>query len=288
MKILVTGGTGTVGSQLVSELLRREASVRLLARDPGKFQHLDLNVEWVQGDLEVADSLEQAFDQVDAVFLLISVSQTETSQGLNAVHAAKKAGVSKIVYLSAPMYEHMIQIPHIGSKIPVEEAIKQSGMSYTILRPNNFFQNDYAFRDAILQYGVYPQPLGSVGLNRVDASDIGYAGANALLLNGFEGKEYPLNGPDVVTGEEIAKIYSRHMGTTVRYAGDNLDEWYQQAITMLPEWMAQDFREMYEQFQKYGCLGTEEEFILQKELLQREPRSFSDFVAETVARWKSE
>jgi len=288
MKILVLGGTGTVGSQLVTELLNRKVSVRILARDPQKSLHMFSNVEWVRGDLEIPDSLGSAFDQVDAVFLLTGLAQTETSQGITAVQAAVKAGVAKIVYLSVPMHAHMLHIPHIKSKIGVEEAIKQSGMKYTILRPNNFFQNDNGFRDAILRSGVYPQPLGSVGLHRVDVGDIAYAAANALLLEGYDGKEYPLNGPEALTGDTIAKTYSRLAGTPVRYVGDNLDAWYQQAVTMMPEWLAQDFRVMYDAFQKSGCLGTEQDFVRQREVLMRDPRSFDDFVAETVARWKSE
>ncbi|MGC5327734.1 SDR family oxidoreductase [Brevibacillus sp. SYSU BS000544] len=288
MNVLVIGGTGTVGSHLVPELLNRNASVRILSRNPVNSQHLYENAEWVQGDLEAPECLDRAFDQMDAVFLLIGMSRTETSQAITAIDAAKNAGVSKIVYLSAPLYDHMIHIPHIRSKIRIEDAIKQSGMKYTILRPNNFFQNDYSFREAILQYGIYPQPLGSVGLHRVDTGDIAYAAANALLLSGYEGKTYPLYGTEVLTGEAIAETYSRHMGTTVRYAGDNLDAWYQQAVTMLPEWLAQDFRVMYESFQQLGCLGTEQDFLLQRELLQRDPRSFDKFVEETVARWKSE
>jgi uncharacterized protein YbjT (DUF2867 family) len=288
MNILVIGGTGTVGSQLVAELINRKATVRILTRDPSKTQHTNINAEWVQGDLEAPDSLGKAFDQLDAVFLLTGLAKTETSQGITAVDAARIAGVPKIVYLSAPMDKPMLQIPHIRSKIGVEEAIKHSGMKYTILRPNNFFQNDYSFREAIVQYGVYPQPLGSIGLHRVDVVDIAYAAANALLLGGYEGKEYPLYGPEALTGETIAETYNRYAGTPVRYAGDDLDAWYQQAVTMMPEWLAQDFRVMYECFQKYGCLGNEQDFIRQQELLQREPRSFDAFVAETVARWKND
>ncbi|MGJ7921710.1 SDR family oxidoreductase [Neobacillus sp. LXY-4] len=288
MNILVIGGTGTVGSQVVSELLKRKATVSILTRDPSKITYKHLNSEWIQGDLEVPESLAGTFDQFDAVFLLTSMSQTETSQGVTAVKEARKAGVRKIVYLSAPMYESMLHIPHIKSKIGIEEEIKKSGIDYTILRPNNFFQNDYWFRDAILKEGVYPQPLGSVGLNRIDVGDIAYAAANALLFNGYEGIEYPIYGSQVLTGEAIAETYSRHTGTTVRYIGDDLDSWYQQAIKTMPEWLARDYCVMYECFQRFGCLGTEQDFILQKTLLQREPRSFDDFVADTVARWKKQ
>lgn len=184
------------------------------------------------------------------------------------------------------MHEHMLHIPHIKGKIGIEEAIKQSGIKYTILRPNNFFQNDIWFQEAVMNDGVYPQPLGPVGLHRVDAGDIAYAAANALLLDGYENKEFPLNGPEALTGDAIAETYALHIGKAVRYAGDDLDAWYRQAIKAMPEWLAQDFRVMYEAFQKQGCLGTEQDFMRQRELLLREPRSFDEFVAETVARWK--
>lgn len=288
MKILVIGGTGTVGSQVVSELVSRKASVRVLTRDPKKNQNTHLDVEWLQGDLEIPESLAGTFDQLDAVFLLTSMSQTETSQGVTAVKTARKAGVSKIVYLSVPMYEHMLHIPHIRSKIGVEEEIKKSGIDYTILRPNNFFQNDYGFRDVIMKDRIYPQPLGSVGLNRVDVEDIAYAAANALLLTGYEGKEYPIYGAEVLTGDKIAETYSQYTGTTVRYIGDDLDTWYQQAINIMPKWLAHDLCLMYKSFQDFGCLGTEQDFKIQQQLLLRKPKSFETFVAETVAHWKNE
>ncbi|WP_261301764.1 SDR family oxidoreductase [Paenibacillus andongensis] len=92
--------------------------------------------------------------QADAIFLANALSPTETAQGLAAVEAAKRADVKKIVYLSVPMPEDSKHMPHFKSKIPVEEAIRQSGASFTILRPNNFFQNDYWYREAILHHRI--------------------------------------------------------------------------------------------------------------------------------------
>jgi hypothetical protein len=126
-----------------------------------------------------------------------------------------------------------------------------------------------------------------VGLHRVDVGDIAHAAANALLLPGYEGGEYPLNGPEILTGEAIAETYRRHAGTDVRYAGDDLEAWHRQAVLTMPEWLVRDFRVMYASFQQYGCLGSEQDFARQKELLLREPRSFDAFVAETVIGWKN-
>lgn len=215
-----------------------------------------------------------------------ALSHTETEQAVAAVEAAKKAGVKKIVYLSVPIMEDNKHIPHFKSKIPIEEAIRQSGMAYTLLRPNNFYQNDYWYRDVILGYRIYPQPIGSIGLNRVDARDIAEAAANALLLDGYEGKEYPVVGSEPLTGHSIANIYSRILGEEIRFGGDDLDAWFEQARTVLPEWMAEDLKIMYQYFQYKGMVASERDFELQGEILKREPLSFEAFVAETAAIWK--
>ncbi|MFC5469313.1 SDR family oxidoreductase [Cohnella suwonensis] len=287
MNILVIGGTGTVGSLVAANLAKQGARVRVLTRNPDLANRLPDSVGTCPGDLESPDTLAGAFYQADAVFLLNALSQTETAQGLAAVEAAKRAGVKKIVYLSVPMPEGSKHIPHFKSKIPIEEAIRQSGAMYTILRPNNFYQNDYWYRDAILDYRIYPQPIGSIGLNRVDVRDIADAAVNALLRNGYAGKEYPIVGPHPLTGNATADIYSRILGEEIRYGGDDLDAWFEQSRSVLPEWMAKDFKIMYQYFQDKGLQATERDFELQREILNREPRSFESFVSETVAHWKN-
>src|SRR5687767_232391 len=190
MNILVTGGTGTVGSQVVRELAARGGhSVKVLTRDPGKVTGLPAGVEAVAGNLLEPASVRQVFTGVDAVFLLNPVSQTETSEALMAVTAMRNAGVKRVVYVSVHHVDGAPWLPHFGSKIGVEEAIKKSGMEYTILRPNNFYQNDYWFKDVLQQYSVYPQPIGSAGLSRVDTRDIGEAAAIALTEGGHARSE---------------------------------------------------------------------------------------------------
>ena len=164
--------------------------------------------------------------------------------------AAKAAGVQHIVYLSVVMPPGSEVIPHFASKIPVEQAVQASGIPWTILRPNNFFQNDLWFRDAITTYGVYPQPLGPRGLNRVDVRDIAEAAANAFTRG--VGGVVPLNGPRGLTGDDTARVYSEILRRPVRYGGDDLDVWAKQASAMMPPWMVQDMRIMYDYFIRQG------------------------------------
>jgi uncharacterized protein YbjT (DUF2867 family) len=285
MKILVTGGTGTVGSRVVSGLLARGASVRVLTRSPHKLARLDGLVEVAEGGLLDSAALGGAMRGVDALFLLTPLAQDETAQGLNAVAAARGAGVRRIVFQTVHRLEEAAHIPHFGSKIPVKRAILNSGLDYSFIEPNNFFQNDLWLQDPIRLFGVYPQPLGAKGLHRVDAEDVAGAAVNALLDEGHSGQSYPLVGPDLLTGEDCAGIWSRRLGREVQYVGDDLDNWEKQAELLMPPWLAHDLRVMYEHFQASGLIATDEEQAACRRILGRLPRRFDEFVDATVASW---
>lgn len=286
MKVLVVGGSGTVGSQVTRQLLERGAQVRVMSRS-GDRNKLALPVEMVQGDLERPETLGPQFDGVDAMFLLNALSETETAQGLAAIETARNSGVKKVVYMSVLMPRGSESIPHFASKIPVEQAVRKSGLKWTILRPNNFYQNDVGLRDAITGYGVYPQPIGDKGVTRVDVRDIADAAAHAFFDKGHDGMIYPLNGPRAWTGEETARVYSENLGRDVRYSGDNLEAWGAQVRAFMPEWLVRDLTIMYRFFQERGFQATPEEIETQRTLLGHDPRAFETFVWEVSAQWRS-
>ncbi len=161
MTVLVAGGTGTVGSQVVRALLERGAAVQVLTRNPEKSSSLSKGATLVAGNLLEPSTVRRVFDAVDAVFLLNAVGPTEAHEALMAISGMRLAGVKRLVYLSVHQVDGAPWLPHFGGKIGVEAAVRKSGIPFTILRPNNFYQNDYWFKDALLQAGVYPQPLGA-------------------------------------------------------------------------------------------------------------------------------
>ena len=285
MSILVTGGTGTVGSAVVKELAGKGADVRVLTRDAAKLKAAK-GVTAVQGNLLEPGTVRRAFDGVDGVFLLTAVSQTEASEALMAITGLRLAKVKHVVYLSVHHADKAAWLPHFGSKVGVEEALKVSGIPFTILRPNNFYQNDYWFKDVLLQYGVYPQPLGGAGVSRVDVRDIAEAAAVTLTTTGHEGQSYDLVGPEAVTGESTAKSWSAALGKPIAYGGDDLDAWEKQQLQYLPDWMVFDFRYMYEHFQKNGLVASAEAIARQTKLLGHAPRGFDAFARETAAGWR--
>ncbi len=286
MKVLVVGGTGTVGRQVTRHLLERGATVRVLSRTADRAK-LELPVEAVQGDLEQPSTLESQFTGVDAMFLLNALSRSETTQGLSAVEAARKAGVKKIVYMSVLMPPGSEAIPHFASKIPVEQAVMESGLAWTILRPNNFYQNDLGLRDPIVGSGVYTQPLGDRGVSRVDVRDIADGAVNALFDPAHEGAIYAMNGPRPWTGAETARIYAENLGRMVRYAGNDLTAWAEQVSAFMPDWLVKDLVIMYGFFQERGFQATPAELELQRKLLGHDPRAFETFAWEVTPLWRS-
>lgn len=287
MKVLVLGGTGTVGSQVVAELVARKAEVRVLTRNADKAAALPPGARAVTGDLLDPATVRSAFQGMDGVFLLNSVSTTESHEGLMAVNGARLSGVKRLVYMSVQGADDAPYLPHFGSKVGVETAVKASPFEWTILRPNNFYQNDSWFRDALLQYGVYPQPLGDAGVSRVDVRDIAEAAAIALTTGEYAGLTYNLVGPDPLTGKKTAEIWSRALDRPITYAGNDLDAWEKQSLQYMPAWMVFDFRLMYQFFQQNGFTATREDIERQTRLLGHPPRRFEDYARETAAAWKS-
>jgi len=287
MKILVIGGTGTVGSQVVRELLARNVEVQVLTRSTDKAKALPAGAKSVTGDLLDPNTVRAVFKGAEGVFMLNAVSPTETHEGLMALNGAHLSGVKRFVYMSVHNVDQAPHLPHFGAKLPIETALQAFGIPYTILRPNNFYQNDYWVKDALLQYGVYPQPLGEVGCSRVDVRDIAEAAAIALTTNGHEGQIYNLVGPEVHTGQSTAQIWSQALGKTIAYAGNDLEAWEQQSLQYMPAWMVFDFKLMFAFFQKHGLKATPADLERQTKLLGHAPRRFEDFAKETAKMWKS-
>ena len=278
MKILVIGGTGTVGGALVERLVRRGDTARVLTRSVAKSGGLPAGAEGAVGDLADPASLRPAMEGMDAVFLLVPLHPDETRLGLNAVSAAKEAGIGRLVFLSVFGAETAPEVPHFINKVPIEEAVAASCLPFAILRPNYFYQNDEQLAPAIAQ-GLYPQPIGEVGVSGIDVGDIADAAVNALTDPAHGGRTIPLAGDDLLTGPAAASTYAKHLGHGVRYGGDDLDAWAASMAEHLPGWLVADLRAMFDHFLRHGLRATGADREATRQVLGRPPRRFDDFAA---------
>ena len=288
MTILVTGGTGTVGSHVVANLAAAGHDTRVLTRSPEKVGALPNGVTGAIGALSEPVTLGPAFEGIDRLFLLTPLAQDEVDQGLAGVEAARAAGVERIVFMSVHQADQALRIPHFASKVEIVRGLERSGIPYTVLEPNSFYQNDVWFRQPLMEFGVYPNPLGSVGLNRVDVRDIATAAVTALTEDGHEGEHYPVVGPEVWTGESSAQAWSAALGSGVIYGGDDVERWAQAASAMMPGWLVADLKIMFVDFQARGLLASDDDFARQHRLLGRDPIPFERFTTEVAGVWKAQ
>ena len=287
MTILVTGATGTVGRQVIEQLVKRGADVRALVRDPAK-PNFPAGVAVAQGDLLDVDSLRSAFSGVSTLFLLNAVASDEFTQALIALNLAREAGIERIVYLSVIHSDLYVNVPHFAGKFAVERMIEKMGFNATILRPAYFMNNDLTIKDVVTGYSVYPMPIGSKGLAMIDARDIGEIAAIELVRREQSATPLPLDrinlvGPDVLTGTDVAGIWSEVLGRAIAYPGDDTAGFEKNLRQFMPSWMAFDMRLICERFLTEGMIPEPGDAPRLTTLLGRPLRSYRDFAAETVA-----
>jgi uncharacterized protein YbjT (DUF2867 family) len=284
MKILVTGGTGTVGSKVVDQLLQRGANVRALIRKKGAAK-LPADVETMVGDLLDPVSVQVALQGVDKLYLLNAVVPDELTQGLIAFDLAKREKLQQIVYHSVFRVQAFKDVPHFASKLAIENALHEFDLPFTIIRPNYFYQNDLTLKDPITKAGVYPIPLGTIGISAVDVRDIAEAAATALTSNGHLGKTYNLNGPDILSGDAVASIWTEVLGKRIRYGGHDMDAFEEGMRKTSPSWAAFDLRMMFQGYLERGFTSENDDIEVLTKLIGHRPRRYRDFAKEAAVAW---
>lgn len=287
MTILVTGATGTVGGQVVNQLVVRGADVRVLSRNPAKADLPD-QVTAIQGDILDVDAMRAALDGVSTLFLLNAVVADEFTQALIALNLAREAGIERVVYLSVIHSDQYVDVPHFAGKFAVERMIEHTGIPATILRPAYYINNDVSLKDTIRDKSIYPMPVGTTGLQMVDVRDIGEVAAIELLRREDAPKPLPLRwinlvGPDLLTAASIAKIWTDTLDQTVKPVGDpqGLEQMFKQ---FGPSWTAYDMRKMAERFQSDGMFAESGDVDHLESLLGRPLRSYRDFAQEIAVQ----
>lgn len=287
MTILITGATGNVGRQVIQQLVQRGAKVRALVRDPAK-ANFPAGVEVVPGDLLDVAALRSAFTGVSTLFLLNAVVPDEFTQALLTLNLAREAGVERVVYLSVIHSDRYLNVPHFAGKFGVERMLEEMGFAATILRPAYFMNNDLTVKDVVTGYGVYPMPIGSKGLAMIDARDIGEIAAIELLRREQASKPLPLErinlvGPDTLTGDDVAAIWSTVLDRPITYGGDDTAGFEKNLLNFMPPWMAYDMRLMSERFLTVGMVPESGDVKRLTTLLGRPLRSYREFATEIAA-----
>ena len=213
--ILVTGATGTVGREVVAQLLLAGEKVRALTRNPSRAQ-LDEQVELVAGDFNQPETLAKAVEGVESIFSLAFGPQLGIQEA-SLAQAGKKAGARHIVKLSAlrPGGEARSSIGtwHLAS----ERALQSIGIAWTFVQPGAFMSNALYWTDSIKGQGKVFSNYGDGKVAYIHPRDIAAVAVRALTEPGHEGKVYPVTGPEALNVSELVQLLSEAVGKPIEY-----------------------------------------------------------------------
>jgi len=232
--ILLTGITGNNGGATATALLEKGVKFRALVRDPARAADwADKGVELVQGDLNDPASVRAALEGIDRAVLILPNGEEQERLELSFIATAKEAGLPWIIKLSSPEAVRGTTSPIPLAHIAAEDAIMESGMNWTFVRPSFFMQNFRSAPDTCAKTGKLSMPMGDGTVALTDCKDAGAFIAHILTdedSTPHYGQCYNITGPDPVYNfNDIAKIIGEHIGKEVVYDDCDPDA-FQEAI----------------------------------------------------------
>ncbi|MBO4258778.1 NAD(P)H-binding protein [Streptomyces griseorubiginosus] len=212
--ILVTGATGTIGREVVRQLVAGGEKVRALTRDP-QGARLPSGVEAVRGHHRDRASVEAAMTGADAAFLVGVFGPDDAGHDRGLVESARAAGVRRIVKLSG-IGTGDPDVGPVGTwHVAGEQAVQDSGAEWTILRPSAFASNTLGWADAVRAGTPLPNTSGTGGQGVVDPRDVSAVAVAALVEEGHAGRTYTLTGPEVLSVPDQAAVLAELLGHPV-------------------------------------------------------------------------
>lgn len=284
--LLITGATGTIGTGLVKLLSEQGIAFRVMVRSVKDAETLNAQpgVEAIVGDFDDSASIERALNGVERAFLLTPSSERAEAQQLSFVAAAQRAGVKHIVKLSQLAAEENSPVRFLRYHAVVERAIRDSGLTYTFLRPNLFMQGLLGFRSTIIEQGKFFASIGDARISAIDIRDIAAVAATALTTDGHENKTYTLTGPAALTHTDMADSLGAALHKTVTFV-DVPPAALREALRAagFPVWQADGLLEDYAHYSRNEALVLSPDVAL---VTGKEPRSFTDFVVDYASAFR--
>ena len=231
--ILVTGGEGNIGSEVIRQLSSTRDDLRIVSGVHSITKKKDMDNrpdhhDLVRIDYSNPETFVEALKDIDKLFLLTPTHSKMVDFTTNLVNEAKERGVKHIVKLSHiradAAEEPQIEITHLHRQ--AEKVIEDSGIPFTFLRPNFFMQNFVNFYLGKGQSSIY-LPAGKGKVSFVDVRDIAAVAVQALTDNreGINyGKAYTITGPDAISYRDAAGILSEHLDRKISYLNISEDE----------------------------------------------------------------
>lgn len=274
--ILVTGATGSNGTEVVKRLATRNVQVRAMVRDRNRANDIAApNIEVVEGDFDRPNTLLTALTGVERAFLLTNSSERAEAQQIAFIDAARHSGVKHIVKLSQFAADASSPVRFLRYHAAVEAALRASGMAYTFLRPNLFMQGLLNFRSTIASQSAFYAAVGNAKVSVVDVRDIAEVAVAALTETGHEGKIYDLTGPQALTHAEMADRLSAAIGRRIAFVDISPEAMCDTLLGVgFPVWQADGLLEDYAHYRRNEAATVMSGV---HNAIAKEPRSFEAF-----------
>ena len=284
--ILVTGASGTVGKAVLNEVARSGAKHKAMYRSADEAAKAPAGTQTVVADFAKKETLTPALRGVESVYLVCSPIPDLVQLETNMIDAAAAAGVRHIVLNSAlGAGDYAKSFPSWHRK--VEDQLKSTGISFTILRPNSFHQNVVTyFAPSIRAQGVFYGSMGQARVSFLDVRDIASVAAKALSGGQHSGKTYELNGPEGLTYTQIAEKIAKQAGRAAQYV-DIPPEAQRKAMLEqgMPAWQVDALLDLQDYY-TLGKGGAVDQLL--PNLLGRAPITMDRFLSESAAEFRSQ
>lgn len=276
--ILVTGATGTTGRRVARRLSKWGIKFSALVTDPDQAPNLQSSkIELLKGDLAKPDTIKKAMDGIEHALLLPPNTKDQVKLEKNFIDAAKETGVRYVVKYSAIGADPDSPSELLRWHGESEKYLKQSGLKYSIVRPNIFMQNFVNFySEQIREKKEFRLPLKDARCGWVDVRDVGRLIAKLLTENGRSGKVLTVTGPESLNCREIAEIFSNAVGKKVKYIDVKPKEFRKDMLKAgASERIASAYTELYKLVSDGLCDIVTDTFY---EVTEKQPRTFDEFV----------
>lgn len=278
--IVVTGATGNVGRPLTQALAEAGEQVTAVSRHAAAVPD---GVRHVQADLAEPQGLAPALDGAKALFLLLSGDlHAPEARPTDIIDLAAACEVHRVVLLSSQGVATRPLGPSRIAMRAVEDALRESGLDWAVLRPGGFASNALAWAESVRTQGTVAAPFGDVGVPIVDPADIAEVAAACLLDDRHTGNDFELTGPEVITPRRQAETIAAALGSPVRFHELTREEAKAAMTRFVPPELADDTLDII-------AAPNPAELRISPDVervLGRAPRPFTDWVTRSIAAFR--
>lgn len=246
--IAITAANGGLGAAIIAALKKEvpPENITAIARTPEKAQHLGVTIK--KGDYNNKADFDVALKDIDILLIVSGMDAPDKriEQHRNIIHAAKDAGVKKLVYTSIIGTEEGTAFsPIVRSNRQTEEDVRNSGLEWCIGRNGIYIEADVEYMHMYKKRGEVWNSAGDGKCCYTTRDELAYAYAQMLLNDKHNGKTYNLCG-ESITQERLTELLNTAFGTTLRYNKMTVEDYKTERIGELGDFLGTVISGIYE------------------------------------------